>query len=162
MHQLEDRTDKLSKEVNSLSSLLTDAEEEKKRLLMEANQVSHGFSSVCLFIILSPAFNFVSFSINVMVHFSKPAFNANTHTQVKELLKREVEKGDQEAKRNTAIIADYKNICSQLSDRLDKEQAANAQTINSYKVCTYITYFNLWCVCVRACMYARPPTHCYS
>ncbi|KAK4318251.1 hypothetical protein Pmani_010736 [Petrolisthes manimaculis] len=90
MDKLEDRTDKLSKEVNSLSSLLSDAEEEKKRLLMEANQV-------------------------------------------KELLKREVEKGDQEAKRNSAIIADYKNICSQLSERLDKEQAANAQTINSYK-----------------------------
>lgn len=86
-----------------------------------------------------------------MVHLYKPTCNASTHTQVKELLKREVEKGDQEAKRNSAIIADYKNICSQLSERLDKEQAANAQTINSYKVCTYITDFNFGvCACVLA------------
>ncbi|KAG0721039.1 Rab GTPase-activating protein 1 [Chionoecetes opilio] len=53
--------------------------------------------------------------------------------QVKELLKREVEKGDVETQSKSAIIADYKNICSQLSERLDKEQAANARTINMYK-----------------------------
>lgn len=90
-----------------------------------------------------------------MVHLYKPTSNANTHTQVKELLKREVEKGDQEAKRNTAIIADYKNICSQLSERLDKEQAANAQTINSYKVCTGHTSLTSTCgvcVCYHTCV----------
>ncbi|MPC09838.1 Rab GTPase-activating protein 1 [Portunus trituberculatus] len=53
--------------------------------------------------------------------------------QVKELLKREVEKGDVETQSKSAIIADYKNICSQLSERLDKEQAANTRTINMYK-----------------------------
>lgn len=50
------------------------------------------------------------------------------------MLKREVEKGDVESQRNGAIIADYKKICSQLSERLDKEQAANVKTINMYKV----------------------------
>ncbi|XP_076042421.1 rab GTPase-activating protein 1-like isoform X3 [Oratosquilla oratoria] len=57
----------------------------------------------------------------------------NEALKVKELLKREVEKGDGESQRNAAIIADYKKICSQLSDRLDKEQAANTRTINLYK-----------------------------
>lgn len=57
--------------------------------------------------------------------------------QVKELLKREVEKGDVETQSKTAIIADYKNICSQLSERLDKEQAANTRTINMYKVSSH-------------------------
>ncbi|XP_042229532.1 rab GTPase-activating protein 1-like isoform X2 [Homarus americanus] len=90
MDKLEDKCDSLNKEVKSLNSMLCDAEDEKKRLLLEANQV-------------------------------------------KELLKREVEKGDVEAHRNGAIIADYKKICSQLSERLDKEQAANTQTINMYK-----------------------------
>lgn len=52
MYQMEDQRDKLSKEVKSLNSRLNDAEEEKKRLLMESNQVSHGFTSVCLFLIL--------------------------------------------------------------------------------------------------------------
>ena len=59
--------------------------------------------------------------------------------QVKELLKREVEKGDIETQSKSAIIADYKNICSQLSERLDKEQAANAKTINMYKVSTSVS-----------------------
>lgn len=90
MDKLEDKCDSLNKEVTSVNSMLKDAEEEKKRLLMEANQV-------------------------------------------KEMLKREVEKGDVESQRNGAIIADYKKICSQLSERLDKEQAANVKTINMYK-----------------------------
>ncbi|XP_066962348.1 rab GTPase-activating protein 1-like isoform X3 [Macrobrachium rosenbergii] len=91
LDKLEDKFDNLNKEYKSIHSQLGDAEEEKKRLLLEANQV-------------------------------------------KELLKREVDKGDIESQRNLAIIADYKKICSQLSERLDKEQAANAQTINMYKV----------------------------
>lgn len=62
--------------------------------------------------------------------------------QVKELLKREVEKGDVETQNKSAIIADYKNICSQLSERLDKEQAANASTINMYKVISSHFYSN--------------------
>ncbi|XP_068203529.1 rab GTPase-activating protein 1-like isoform X4 [Palaemon carinicauda] len=91
LDKLEDKCENLNKEYKNVNSLLNDAEEEKKRLLFEANQV-------------------------------------------KELLKREVDKGDVDSQRNLAIIADYKKICSQLSERLDKEQAANAQTINMYKV----------------------------
>ena len=63
--------------------------------------------------------------------------------QVKELLKREVEKGDIETQSKSAIIADYKNICSQLSERLDKEQAANARTINMYKVSSLVILSDL-------------------
>ncbi|CAL4085518.1 unnamed protein product, partial [Meganyctiphanes norvegica] len=87
---LEDKSETLKKDNLSIRSLLNDAEEEKKRLTLEA-------------------------------------------TQVKEMLKREVEKGEADAVRNNAIISDYKGICTQLSERLDKELAANAATINMYK-----------------------------
>lgn len=39
--QLEDKCDSLNKEVKSLNSMLVDAEDEKKRLLLEANQVGY-------------------------------------------------------------------------------------------------------------------------
>lgn len=90
MDVLEDKSETLKKDNLSVRSLLNDAEEEKKRLTLEA-------------------------------------------TQVKEMLKREVEKGESETQRNNGIISDYKGICTQLSERLDKELAANAATINMYK-----------------------------
>lgn len=43
--QLEDKCDSLGKEVVNLNTVLSDAEEEKKRLLMEANQVRLFMSS---------------------------------------------------------------------------------------------------------------------
>lgn len=50
------------------------------------------------------------------------------------MLKKEAEKGDTESQKNAAIIRDYKQICSQLSERLDKEHALNATILNEYKV----------------------------
>ncbi|XP_029355816.1 rab GTPase-activating protein 1-like isoform X5 [Echeneis naucrates] len=42
--------------------------------------------------------------------------------QLKELFRRELEKAELEIKKTTAIIAEYKQICSQLSTRLEKQQ----------------------------------------
>lgn len=44
--------------------------------------------------------------------------------QVKEMCRRELERLEADNSRNTAIIADYKQICSQLSERLEKQQTA--------------------------------------
>ncbi|XP_022084220.1 rab GTPase-activating protein 1-like isoform X2 [Acanthaster planci] len=43
-------------------------------------------------------------------------------TQIKEMYRTGMEKSELDAKRNATIIADYKQICSQLSERLEKQQ----------------------------------------
>ncbi|KAM9793353.1 rab GTPase-activating protein 1 isoform X2 [Syngnathus typhle] len=45
--------------------------------------------------------------------------------QVKEMCRRELNKSESEIKKKVSIIAEYKQICSHLSERLEKEQAAN-------------------------------------
>ncbi|XP_061657711.1 rab GTPase-activating protein 1 isoform X2 [Syngnathoides biaculeatus] len=45
--------------------------------------------------------------------------------QLKEMCRRELDKSESEIKKNGSIIGEYKQICSQLSDRLEKQQAAN-------------------------------------
>ncbi|KAF2361467.1 PTB/PI domain [Trinorchestia longiramus] len=54
-------------------------------------------------------------------------------TQVKELLKREVEHSDKEQQRSAAIVTEYKNICSQLTQRLDSERCQYLLTIENIK-----------------------------
>uniref|UniRef100_T1J7L1 Rab-GAP TBC domain-containing protein n=1 Tax=Strigamia maritima TaxID=126957 RepID=T1J7L1_STRMM len=51
-------------------------------------------------------------------------------TQLKEMCRRELQRAESDGTRNTAIISDYKQICSQLSIRLEKEQAAAKKAIN--------------------------------
>ena len=46
------------------------------------------------------------------------------HVQIKEMYRTGMEKSEADSKRNTTIIADYKQICSQLSERLEKQQTA--------------------------------------
>lgn len=53
--------------------------------------------------------------------------------QLKEVCRRELEKSEQEITRNTAIIADYKQICAQLSDRLEKQQTAHKDALQHIK-----------------------------
>ncbi|KAG8234240.1 hypothetical protein J437_LFUL007747 [Ladona fulva] len=55
-------------------------------------------------------------------------------TQVKEMLKREIAKAEEEICRNHVIITEYKQICSQLSLRLEKEQASSKEIIESIRV----------------------------
>ncbi|XP_054644495.1 rab GTPase-activating protein 1-like isoform X1 [Dunckerocampus dactyliophorus] len=50
--------------------------------------------------------------------------------QLKEVFRRELEKAELEIKKTTAIIAEYKQICSQLSTRLEKQQAATKEEMD--------------------------------
>ncbi|KAK0130874.1 Rab GTPase-activating protein 1 [Merluccius polli] len=50
--------------------------------------------------------------------------------QLKEVFRRELEKAESEIKKTTAIIAEYKQICSQLSSRLEKQQAATKEELD--------------------------------
>ncbi|XP_030583940.1 rab GTPase-activating protein 1-like isoform X2 [Archocentrus centrarchus] len=50
--------------------------------------------------------------------------------QLKEVFRRELEKAELEIKKTTAIIAEYKQICSQLSTRLEKQQASTKEELD--------------------------------
>ncbi|XP_061700315.1 rab GTPase-activating protein 1-like isoform X2 [Syngnathoides biaculeatus] len=50
---------------------------------------------------------------------------------LKEVLRRELERAEQEVKRSAGIIADYKQICSQLTTRLEKQQDAHLEEVRS-------------------------------
>ncbi|XP_015421550.1 PREDICTED: LOW QUALITY PROTEIN: rab GTPase-activating protein 1-like [Myotis davidii] len=54
-------------------------------------------------------------------------------TQLKEVFRRQLEKAEYEIKKTTAIIAEYKQICSQLSTRLEKQQAASKEELEVVK-----------------------------
>uniref|UniRef100_A0A8C4QH45 Rab GTPase-activating protein 1 n=1 Tax=Eptatretus burgeri TaxID=7764 RepID=A0A8C4QH45_EPTBU len=49
--------------------------------------------------------------------------------QLKEMCRRELDKAEAEKKKSCSIISDYKQICSQLSVRLEKQQAANKEDV---------------------------------
>lgn len=87
---LEEHCECLSKDLVQTQSLLTDTEEEKRRL--EGQSV-----------------------------------------QLKELCRRELNHAEQEGSRNSAIIAEYKQICSQLSERLEKQQTATREELARIK-----------------------------
>ncbi|XP_061739462.1 rab GTPase-activating protein 1-like isoform X2 [Nerophis ophidion] len=53
--------------------------------------------------------------------------------QLKEVFRRELEKAELEIKKTTAIISEYKQICSQLSTRLEKQQAATKEELDIVK-----------------------------
>ncbi|XP_026091639.1 rab GTPase-activating protein 1-like isoform X4 [Carassius auratus] len=53
--------------------------------------------------------------------------------QLKEVFRRELEKAESEIKKTTAIIAEYKQICSQLSTRLEKQQASTKEELDLVK-----------------------------
>lgn len=52
---------------------------------------------------------------------------------LKEVFRRELEKAEQEVRRSSIIIADYKQICSQLTNRLEKQQAAHREELDALK-----------------------------
>ncbi|XP_049594949.1 rab GTPase-activating protein 1 isoform X2 [Syngnathus scovelli] len=53
--------------------------------------------------------------------------------QVKEMCRRELNKSESEIKKKVSIIAEYKQICSQLSERLEKEQASNRSELEKIR-----------------------------
>ncbi|XP_010738779.2 rab GTPase-activating protein 1-like [Larimichthys crocea] len=52
---------------------------------------------------------------------------------LKEVLRRELEKAEQDVKRSSGIITDYKQICSQLTNRLERQQAAHREELDLLK-----------------------------
>jgi hypothetical protein len=50
--------------------------------------------------------------------------------QLKDVCRREIEKFEREICRNTGIIADYKQICKQLSERLEKAETKHQQSVD--------------------------------
>uniref|UniRef100_A0A4W6E7G1 RAB GTPase activating protein 1-like 2 n=1 Tax=Lates calcarifer TaxID=8187 RepID=A0A4W6E7G1_LATCA len=65
---------------------------------------------------------------------------------LKEVFRRELEKAEQEVKRSSGIIADYKQICSQLTNRLERQQAAHREELESLKsavkACSHCQYID--------------------
>uniref|UniRef100_A0A8C7F2P4 Rab-GAP TBC domain-containing protein n=1 Tax=Oncorhynchus kisutch TaxID=8019 RepID=A0A8C7F2P4_ONCKI len=58
---------------------------------------------------------------------------AEETAQIKEVFRRELEKAESEIKKTTAIITEYKQICSHLSTRLEKQQAATKEELDIIK-----------------------------
>ncbi|CAF90912.1 unnamed protein product [Tetraodon nigroviridis] len=58
----------------------------------------------------------------------------NDLDQLKEVFRRELEKAELEIKKTAAIITEYKQICSQLSTRLEKQQAATKEELDAVRV----------------------------
>ncbi|XP_035465518.1 rab GTPase-activating protein 1-like isoform X1 [Scophthalmus maximus] len=52
---------------------------------------------------------------------------------LKEMFRRELEKAEQQVRRSSGIIADYKQICSQLANRLERQQTAHTEELESLK-----------------------------
>ncbi|XP_043837777.1 rab GTPase-activating protein 1 isoform X2 [Dromiciops gliroides] len=52
---------------------------------------------------------------------------------LKEMCRRELDKAESEIKKNSSIIGDYKQICSQLSERLEKQQSLNKAEIEKIR-----------------------------
>nr|XP_040055811.1 rab GTPase-activating protein 1-like [Gasterosteus aculeatus aculeatus] len=51
----------------------------------------------------------------------------------KEVFRRELEKAEHEVSRSSGIIADYKQICSQLTKQVEKQQAAHREELDALK-----------------------------
>ncbi|XP_076875154.1 rab GTPase-activating protein 1 isoform X2 [Brachyhypopomus gauderio] len=54
--------------------------------------------------------------------------------KLKEMCRRELDKSESEIKKNGSIIGEYKQICSQLSERLEKQQTANKGELEKIRV----------------------------
>ncbi|XP_034015433.1 rab GTPase-activating protein 1-like isoform X2 [Thalassophryne amazonica] len=52
---------------------------------------------------------------------------------LKEMFRRDLEKAQEEAKRSSCIIADYKQICSQMRNRLEKQEATHKEELETLK-----------------------------
>ncbi|XP_061599805.1 rab GTPase-activating protein 1-like [Cololabis saira] len=52
---------------------------------------------------------------------------------LKQVFRRELEKAEQEIKRSSGIIADYKQICSRLTLRMERQEAAHREELESLK-----------------------------
>lgn len=62
--------------------------------------------------------------------------NEEETAMLKEVFRRELEKAEQRANRSSGIVEDYKQICSQLTNRLERQQAAHREEVDSLKSAT--------------------------
>ncbi|KAI2650422.1 Rab GTPase-activating protein 1-like, isoform 10 [Labeo rohita] len=121
LDQAEDKADVLNKELLNTKQRLVETEEEKRRQEEETAQVrglrtqNENVSDARM--------NFTALNMNNII----VAF------QLKEVFRRELEKAELEIKKTTAIIAEYKQICSQLSTRLEKQQASTKEELDIVK-----------------------------
>uniref|UniRef100_A0A3B5AIQ2 Rab GTPase-activating protein 1-like, isoform 10 n=1 Tax=Stegastes partitus TaxID=144197 RepID=A0A3B5AIQ2_9TELE len=76
---------------------------------------------------------------------------------LKEVFRRELEKAEQEVKRSSGIIADYKQICSQLTNRLEKQQAAHREELDSLKVRGALSLCSSAVICPTFSLLLPPP-----
>ncbi|KAK6325351.1 hypothetical protein J4Q44_G00046930 [Coregonus suidteri] len=53
--------------------------------------------------------------------------------QLKEVLRKELDKPDPEVKRSSGIISDYKQICSQLTSQVERQQAAHQEDLDKLR-----------------------------
>uniref|UniRef100_A0A8C7GMQ1 RAB GTPase activating protein 1-like 2 n=1 Tax=Oncorhynchus kisutch TaxID=8019 RepID=A0A8C7GMQ1_ONCKI len=53
--------------------------------------------------------------------------------QLKEVLRAKLDKAEPEVKRSSGIISDYKQICSQLTSRVEKQQAAHREDLDELR-----------------------------
>ncbi|KAM8914869.1 rab GTPase-activating protein 1-like [Spinachia spinachia] len=51
----------------------------------------------------------------------------------KEVFRRELEKAEHEVRRSSGVIADYKQICSQLTEQVEKQRAAHIEELDALK-----------------------------
>uniref|UniRef100_A0A672ZP24 RAB GTPase activating protein 1-like 2 n=1 Tax=Sphaeramia orbicularis TaxID=375764 RepID=A0A672ZP24_9TELE len=52
---------------------------------------------------------------------------------LKEVFRREMDKAEQDVKRSSGIITEYKQICSQLTKRLEEQRAAHREELDSHQ-----------------------------
>uniref|UniRef100_A0A8K9WRK8 RAB GTPase activating protein 1-like 2 n=1 Tax=Oncorhynchus mykiss TaxID=8022 RepID=A0A8K9WRK8_ONCMY len=58
--------------------------------------------------------------------------------QLKEVLRAKLDKAEPEVKRSSGIISDYKQICSQLTSRVERQQAAHREDLDKLRVRMYM------------------------
>ncbi|KAL3872041.1 hypothetical protein ACJMK2_040008 [Sinanodonta woodiana] len=74
----------------------------------------------------------VTKKIHIETEEEKKRLETEAH-QLKEMCRRELDRVETENERNKIIIADYKQICSQLSERLEKQQTLSREELQSIR-----------------------------
>lgn len=105
----EEKADSYFKELQSLKRLYKETEEDRTQVQNEAIKVGDKRDSDHGRVRSSGRY------ISIPYVLSNPI-------KVKEMLQREVQRAEEEGRRNQSIISDYKQICSQLGRRLEEEQ----------------------------------------
>ncbi|XP_052085224.1 uncharacterized protein LOC127722390 [Mytilus californianus] len=115
-----DQCEELSGELVMAQQLLKDIQEEKQRLEVESSQVRNAHEKNILQLGGKRFNGFLGQDIGHV-------------TKGRKMCKRELEKCYTDGVRDAVIIAEYKQICSQLSERLVKQQTANKEEIGRIK-----------------------------